>query len=556
MGVMCRDVTQLESWQLACLDQIAALGFVTQALVILDANNKEKSILDRVRNLGFRRIVFVAMYKYFFRAKARKTADASRILGDADVLLCRTELRGKYSEYFCDDDVEAIRDQNLDIIIRFDFGIIRGDILKSARYGVWSFHHDDEMKYRGDPPCYWEIAKDDPVTGFILQRLTDRLDGGTVLRKGFIRTQSHSYNRNLSAALFESAKFPALVCIDIQNRNTDYFDRHPSVTDAPIFKCPSILEQTRVLGKMLLAWIKRLWIALFQHEQWTLGIVDKPIQEFLTDSTHNANYLSTFNRSRFLADGFGLAHGNELVVLCEDYSYKSDIGDICWLKIDRKGELLVGPQPAFDLTTHASYPYIFEDNDEIFCVPETCRAKDTTIWRSVTFPGTWEKVATILEGKTVVDPTVFRHGDYWWIFFTMKESKETGASTNLYAWYSTQLDGLWAPHALNPIKTDVRSARPAGTPFFHEDKLFRPAQDCSRTYGGRVTINRVDRLTPTEFDEDEVIVLNPDRSSQYPHGMHTLVSMGDVTLIDAKRHIFIPSALNREVRYLFRHLFG
>jgi hypothetical protein len=93
-------------------------------------------------------------------------------------------------------------------------------------------------------------------------------------------------------------------------------------------------------------------------------------------------------------------------------------------------------------------------------------------------------------------------------------------------------------------------------PFLHQDKLFRPAQDSSKTYGGRVIINQVNRLTPTEFDEEEASIVNPDPSSQYPHGMHTLASMGDVTLIDAKRHIFIPSALIRELRYHLRNLLG
>ncbi len=34
--------------------------------------------------------------------------------------------------------------------------------------------------------------------------------------------------------------------------------------------------------------------------------------------------------------------------------------------------------------------------------------------------------------------------------------------------------------------------------------LYRPAQDCSVTYGGAVVINRIDRLTPEEFSEQPV----------------------------------------------------
>src|SRR5213596_456309 len=55
--------------------------------------------------------------------------------------------------------------------------------------------------------------------------------------------------------------------------------------------------------------------------------------------------------------------------------------------------------------------------------------------------------------------------------------------------------GPWRPHPGNPVKVDVRSSRPAGGPFLFGGNLYRPAQDCSRTYGGGITINRVTHLS-------------------------------------------------------------
>ena len=43
----------------------------------------------------------------------------------------------------------------------------------------------------------------------VLQRLTDRLDGGIVLAKGWFRTIDHSYVRNRDQAYFGSAGWPA-----------------------------------------------------------------------------------------------------------------------------------------------------------------------------------------------------------------------------------------------------------------------------------------------------------------------------------------------------------
>ena len=39
-------------------------------------------------------------------------------------------------------------------MLRVGFNIIRGEILNVPKYGVWSFHHDDEVKYRGGPAGY------------------------------------------------------------------------------------------------------------------------------------------------------------------------------------------------------------------------------------------------------------------------------------------------------------------------------------------------------------------------------------------------------------------
>jgi hypothetical protein len=51
------------------------------------------------------------------------------------------------------------------------------------------------------------------------------------------------------------------------------------------------------------------------------------------------------------------------------------------------------------------------------------------------------------------------------------------------------------------------------------------------------------RLSPTEFQEEFVVRIGPFAESPYPDGLHTISSVGDMTLIDSKRHRFIPSAI-------------
>ena len=178
-------------------------------------------------------------------------------------------------------------------------------------------------------------------------------------------------------------------------------------------------------------------------------------------------------------------------------------------------------------------------------MPETADANEVALFRAVDFPHRWSKIAVLVEKLAGVDPTVFSHDGRWWLACTRKGAYE---DVELWMWYAPDLLGPWTAHACNPVKTDVRGARPGGPPFVHEGILYRPAQDCSRTYGGRISIQRVIRLTPTEFAEEPVTVLEASPRSPFPDGPHTLTPVGDMVLVDGRRTVFVWPALRAFLR--------
>ena len=95
----------------------------------------------------------------------------------------------------------------------------------------------------------------------------------------------------------------------------------------------------------------------------------------------------------------------------------------------------------------------------------------------------------------------------------------------------------------------MMTSRPAGTPFWVDGALYRPAQDCSSTYGARVQINRILVLTPTDFSEEVVACVEPDSRGLYPRGLHTLSSLGRQTLVDGKRSVFVAAEFLRVLRH-------
>lgn len=246
-GVMCSG-KRLHAWQKECIHQLLDIEKVKLDLVIEDY--RQKRLKNKLKNIRPSQLLFQVCKKIFFGYESGRTVSAEDIFSGVDNMRIDSLQVERYSEYFPDDKIEKIKDQNLDFIIRFGFGIIRGEILDSAKYGVWSFHHDDERKYRGGPPCFWEVYHGDERTGFVLQRLTDRLDGGVILKRGSVKTAQTSYTANMDRVYRASTNLPAEVCRDILSSGSSPVGEESS-SEAPIYSYPTNSEFMIFIGKTI-----------------------------------------------------------------------------------------------------------------------------------------------------------------------------------------------------------------------------------------------------------------------------------------------------------------
>ena len=399
-----------------------------------------------------------------------------------------------------------------------------------ARHGVWSFHHDDETKYRGSPPCFWEIYSRDPVSGVLLQRLTERLDGGVVLRRGHVRTQS-SYEKNIDRVYMPSVVFPAQVCTDLLNSKLDRLSHEPSKTEAKIYRTPKTGQTLTFLGRSFASQFKSRLQWATRQDHWTIGIIPAPINRLKTGLA-NTDWLQ-FPLEGNLADPFGVNIGDHTHLLCEYMPLAAPRGTIAWFVLEAN-RIVEWRLDILGEAAHASYPYLFQANGEYWCVPETKQLRQVALYRAVDISGgLWEKEAVLLKDYSGGDPTLQFHKGRWWMWSQDGEAADGRANVCLH--HAKSLTGPWCPHSLNPVKLDVRSARPAGSPFLVGDSLFRPAQDCSRTYGARISLQQVVRMNPSEYEEVEVDSVEPASNWPFCAGVHTISAIGDKTLVDAKR---------------------
>jgi len=268
------------------------------------------------------------------------------------------------------------------------------------------------------------------------------------------------------------------------------------------------------------------------YDTWNVGVatLERPlarVEDLLPLPT--VRWLPPRPPLFYIADPFPYRLDGREWLLVEDYGHpKSVRGRISRIDLQNPAGAL---EPAIVRDRHVSYPYTFADGGQIYCAPEMNREGGCTLY-ALDADGGWQVRHHILPGVRLVDPTFFRVDGLWWLLATEPPPLHTSV---LKAFYAPAIDGPWTAHARNPLKRDAATARPAGRPFAVGDRLYRPAQDCSATYGGAVHVLSIDTLTPTSFAETLALRLEPDPTWPYPDGLHHLVVDGTRVFIDAKR---------------------
>ena len=539
MAIMCGN--DFEKWEAECVKAVLSLPFVEPVLLIKDVRQDlPNKGFQKIKNYPYKNFLWRFYKRFFMKAQAAQTVAMPNELKNIPCLDCITKIKGKHSEYFSDADIEKIKSHNPDFIIRFRFNIIRGEILNVAPIGVWSYHHSDELVYKGGPAAFWEIYNNKDVTGAILQKLTNDLDNGIVLKKGFLKTIKRSYSANFDSILSNSTEWVKQVCVDIHNGVADYFDHTPVKSNAPINKYPSNFRMVIFFLKMFAHKLHFHYTEFFKPEKWNVGIVKQTIQNISQQGIKKIDWTKELSGTEYKADPFGYLLNGEKHIVYERYNYK-----------EQKAIIATDNNLVLSENHHLSYPFIVEHTNEIYMIPESYQKNVVMLYKLDKANNKWCFIKNLIENIPAVDNTLVFHENKYWLFCTMQNDEP---DAKLFIYFSDTLDGNYKAHANNPVKCNVSSSRPAGTPFYLNNALYRPAQDCSETYGGKIILNKITKLNEFEFSEEKTGEVLPPANSIYKHGLHTISTFGDETLIDAKYYSFnFTHFLNVVKKKLFKN---
>ena len=234
-------------------------------------------------------------------------------------------------------------------------------------------------------------------------------------------------------------------------------------------------------------------------------------------------------KDRYWGDPFVMQRGDCYYVFIEEKLYGTGLGRIACLTLDSQGRLL-SQQVVLQQPYHLSYPFIFEQDGELYMIPESAAHRTIELYRCTHFPDRWEFVKNLLSDLYAVDATLLEHAGQCWLFANVKASRGSSLDA-LYLFHAPSLFADWQAHPRNPVVWDIRSARPGGRIFSHQGELIRPSQDSSRRYGYALRFNRITSLSETGYAESPAGAFTPAHSRYL--ATHTFNEAGDITMVDA-----------------------
>lgn len=274
---------------------------------------------------------------------------------------------------------------------------------------------------------------------------------------------------------------------------------------------------------------------------WQVGLVPAPITCVIEPAALAALrerivWLPDPGSWRYLADPFGLQRQGTTHVFVEAFDYRTKHAVIEHHEYDPH-LVWCSKSTALSQPFHLSYPFLVEDQGEIFMIPESQRNNEIVLYRARSFPTDWVRETPLLSGLPGAEASVIRHEGRWWMFFTIV-GPQARDQRELHVAHAERLTGPWRLHPQNPVLNDRAGARPGGTPFVGPDGLVTlPVQDCGQTYGGAIRFLRFTILEPNLIAvERRPARLTGDLvSSTHRDGLHTFASCGNLTLLDTKR---------------------
>ena len=96
-----------------------------------------------------------------------------------------------------------------------------------------------------------------------------------------------------------------------------------------------------------------------------------------------------------------------------EFNYEENKGKIVAIELSNKNYQFLGT--ALEEKSHLSFPFVFEFNNEIFMIPETCDEKQIRLYKCKKFPLEWELNNILIDNIEAVDSLLIYKNSIWYL---------------------------------------------------------------------------------------------------------------------------------------------
>ena len=450
----------------------------------------------------------------------------------------------KFNDFSSDNDLlnssnSLKKIKNLDLILSFNKNILKKEYNNFSFINeIWIVDYGcNDNSYAG----FWNCFLNQEVTPVYLNKVYKKRNNFKIINidKGFYSTKQSSWLLNRDF-IIEKSNSLILKNLSLFNKKNNEQNKKFSIKYFPnpnyfslfyyiIKKYPKVLA--RKFSSLL---FKILRLNLFYNSNlnpWNIHI----------GSYKDEKRINLLKSNRIIApkgeewaDPFLISYRNKNYLFFENFEFKTNKAKISYTVL--KNQNITKVYDALNLKNHLSYPFIWNEKNNLYLMPESAKSKCIQIWKADKDLKKWKVYKTLFKEKSCADTTFFddKKGTRW-LFINQSNDKYDDHNSELYIYKTDKKFNKIIPHRLNPVIIDSRYARNAGKVFYNKKGLLlRPSQkNIHNFYGKGLNLRIIKKLTLTEYEEIDYISLSADFKKDI-NGIHHFSKNNEIYVIDLK----------------------
>lgn len=259
--------------------------------------------------------------------------------------------------------------------------------------------------------------------------------------------------------------------------------------------------------------------------KYNIGFVDVSLEAVIAGEPMKVNWMKHTYKDRWFADPFILdVTDGEIIVLVEEWFDPISRGRISKLIIDKYSYELKDLKVMIDEGFHMSFPAITRKKDGIYIQPECGLTRGLMEYKYDVKNDKFDKVRMIsdLPLADSVRNDIFEED----LMFSTKLPDANGKELGIYTWDETSQKYMIKDY----YYFEENISRMAGNFFVCNNKIFRPAQVCIKSYGDAVSLQEVSNKNGKWKFKEIRRIYSPNKD--FDLGFHTFNEYKGVVVVD------------------------